>query len=384
MVAAVRRGQSLRSVARRFRVRLATVQYWVRHAAGQRLDRVDFTTRPSAPRRTRRTDPAMEEQVITARQQLQRDSDLGDHGAAAIHQALRDQGVACVPSVRTIGRILRRRGLLDARTRVRRPPPPRGWYLPRLAARRVELDSFDKVEGLVIKDGPHVEILNGVSLHGGLPASWPVAEPLLARQVVDALVEHWRAWGLPGYAQFDNESLFQGTHTHPDVVGRVTRLCLSLGVTPVFAPPRETGFQAMTEGFNNLWQARVWRRFTHTDLASLQDRSTRYLTALRRHRVERIDAAPRRRRFPAGWRLNLQKRLGGLIIYLRRTNAEGDVELLGRRFQVGGTWPGRLVRAEVDLDAECIRFYALRRREPTQQPLLASVPYSLPHRRFHE
>ena len=384
MVAAVRRGQSLRSVARRFRVRLATVQYWVRHAAGQRLDRVDFTTRPSAPRRTRRTDPAMEERVITARQQLQRDSDLGDHGAAAIHQALRDQGVACVPSVRTIGRILRRRGLLDARTRVRRPPPPRGWYLPRLAARRVELDSFDKVEGLVIKDGPHVEILNGVSLHGGLPASWPVAEPLLARQVVDALVEHWRAWGLPGYAQFDNESLFQGTHTHPDVVGRVTRLCLSLGVTPVFAPPRETGFQAMTEGFNNLWQARVWRRFTHTDLASLQDRSTRYLTALRRHRVERIDAAPRRRRFPAGWRLNLQKRLGGLIIYLRRTNAEGDVELLGRRFQVGGTWPGRLVRAEVDLDAECIRFYALRRREPTQQPLLASVPYSLPHRRFHE
>ena len=384
MVAAVRRGQSLRSVARRFGVRLATVQYWVRHAAGQRLDRVDFSTRPSAPRQTRRTEPAMEERVIRLRRQLRQESDLGDHGAAAIHQALRAEGLGAVPSVRTIGRILQRRGLLDARARARRPPPPRGWYLPRLAARRAELDSFDKVEGLVIKDGPHLEVLNGVSLHGGLPASWPVAEPLTAQQVVDALVEHWRSWGLPGYAQFDNESLFQGTHTHPDVVGRVTRLCLSLAVTPVFVPPRETGFQAMTEGFNNLWQARVWRRFEHTGLAGLQDRSARYVAALRRQRAERIDAAPRRRPFPAGWRLNLQKRPQGLILYLRRTNAAGGVDLLGHPFQVSATWPGRLVRAEVDLDAERIRFYALRRREPAQQPLLGSVPYVLPRRRFHE
>src|SRR5437660_634408 len=139
MVVAVRRGQSLRAVARRFHVRLQTVQYWVRHAAGQRLDRVDFRTRPPVPRRTRRVAPALEERVIALLQQLQRDSDLGDHGAAAIQQALRAEGRDAVPSVRTIGRILRRRGLLDARARVRRPPPPRGWYLPRLAARRTEL-----------------------------------------------------------------------------------------------------------------------------------------------------------------------------------------------------------------------------------------------------
>ena len=38
--------------------------------------------------------------------------------------------------------------------------------------------------------------------------------------------------------------------------------------------------------------------------------------------------------------------------------------MLGRRFEVDATWPHRLVRAEVDLDAGRIRFYALRRREP--------------------
>src|SRR5207244_8619474 len=102
------------------------------------------------------------------------------------------------------------------------------WYLPELVARRVDLDSFDVVEGLVIKDGPQVEVLNGVSLHGGLVASWPRGQTLTAAFVVACLVEHWRKYGLPAYAQFDNDTIFQGTHAHPDAIGRVSRLCLSL------------------------------------------------------------------------------------------------------------------------------------------------------------
>jgi hypothetical protein len=47
---------------------------------------------------------------------------LGVCGAAMIQQALREQGHTHPPSVRTINRILRRRGALDGRTRVRRPP----------------------------------------------------------------------------------------------------------------------------------------------------------------------------------------------------------------------------------------------------------------------
>jgi hypothetical protein len=41
-------------------------------------------------------------------------------------------------------------------------------------------------------------------------------------------------------------------------------------------------------------------------------------------------------------------------------------------------------RAEVDLDAGQIRFYALRRRERDQHPLLNTVPYELPRRGFGE
>src|SRR5262249_34369590 len=158
-----------------------------------------------------------------------------------------------------------------------RPPPPPGWYLPEVARRGRELDSFDIVEGLVIRNGPQVEVLNGISLHGGLVVSWPRDQSIIAKFVVERLAEHWRQFGLPGYAQFDNDTVCQGTHAHPDTVGRVSRLCLSLGVSPVFVPPREPGFEASIENYNGSLQARVWARFQHDDLVGLIDQSSRHV-----------------------------------------------------------------------------------------------------------
>lgn len=383
MVAAVRGGASLRSAARRFGVSLLTVQRWVQRAQGQRLDRVDWSDLPHTPRHTLRTPATLEDRVLSLRRELKETSDLGEFGAVAIQRALREQSESAVPAVRTIGRILERRGALDRQRRVRRRPPLPGWYLPEVASHRAELDSFDAVEGLVIKDGPQVEVLNGVSLHGGLVASWPDLAVTAQRTVV-ALVEHWRAWGLPSYAQFDNDTRFQGPHQYPNTLGRVIRLCLSLEVTPVFAPPRESGFQAAIESYNGRWQANVWARFQHQSLATLQAQSAKYVAASRVRASVRIDDAPARHPFPESWQLDFRPPLQGRVIFLRRTTEAGAVSLLGHTFAVDAHWPHRLVRSEVDLQAGVIRFYALRRRDPAQQPLLCEMPYEFPQRPFRE
>jgi len=322
--------------------------------------------------------------VLQVRQDLRQHSDLGFYGAAAIRDELTRRRSEPLPAVRTINRILQRHGVFDGRRQHRRPPPPVGWYLPDLAARGVDLDSFDVVEGLVIKDGPQVEVLNGVSLHGGLVASWPRGQTVTAAFVVACLVAHWQEFGLPAYAQFDNDTIFQGTHAHPDVIGRVSRVCLSLKVTPVFVPPREMGFQAAIEGFNGSWQSRVWARWQHQDLLQLQERSDRHVTALRCHRAARLEAAPRRRPFPRNWELDLQTLTRGRLIYLRRTNATGAVEVLGHTFAVDRQWAHRLVRVEVDLKAGRLRVYRLRRREPKDQPLLKEIPHRIPDRGLRE
>jgi len=384
MVMAVRKGDSIHEVASRFRVSRPLVRRWVRHAEGQRLDRVDWSNRlPGRRQPINKTSTQLEDLVVALRRELKETSALGEYGAAAIRWELQRRRIRPLPSLRTIGRILERRGALDGRRRVRRPAPPRGWYLPGVVAHRAELDSFDIVEGLVIRGGINVEVLNGISLHGGLPASWPKGT-ITAKTVVEAMLQHWRRHGLPDYVQFDNDTVFQGAHHHPDTIGRVTRLCLSLKVIPIFTPPQETGFQAAIENFNGRWQAKVWSRFTHTSRRSLQSRSAKFITASRRRAAARIENAPARRPFPKDWKLNLQATPEGCIIFLRRTDANGQASLLGHVFPVDTTWPHRLVRAEVDLNRKRIRLYALRRRDPAYQPLLNEVHYEFPRRRFHE
>ena len=108
------------------------------------------------------------------------------------------------------------------------------------------------------------------------------------------------------------------------------------------------------------------------------------MAAVRARRSERIDTAPSRRAFPATWQLDLQAHPRGRIIFVRRTDAAGAVRLLERSYAVDPHWANRLVRAEFDLDAGKIRFYALRRKEPTVQPMLREINHRLPKRKFRE
>jgi putative transposase len=400
MVASVRRGIAVREVARRAGVSHSIVLFWVDRAKGRRLDRVDFADRPAGCRvAANRVARRIERLVLELRRTLRTRSDLGEYGAAAIHRALVDRRTQLkrIPSPRTIGRILLRHGALDAGLRVRRPSPRRGWHLPDVAAQRVELDSIDIVEGLAIrgdrarrKPATEVQVLNLISLHGALPvlhgalpASW-IRPQITAKFTMDALIEHWRRFGLPAYAQFDNDRIFTGAHARPNTIGRVIRLCLGLGVTPVFAVPREHGPQSMIESYNGRWQAKVWQRFTHRSINALSERSRRFVEASRVRNAVRIDAAPLRRAFPDDWKLDLRTELRGVLIFLRRTTPAGRANVLGRDYFVSRQWCSRMIRAEVDFDREQIRFYALRRRTPEHQPLLKTTRYSPPDWEFHE
>jgi len=209
MVREVRRGRSMRAVARDFRVSLSTLQWWVERARGRRLDRVDWEDRAPVPHRVHRTAAAVEDTILAVREELRTHSDLGELGAQAIRRELLARGAAVVPAVRTIGRILARRGVLER--------------------------------------------------------------------------------------------------------GRALAL---------------------------------------------------------------------RRPFPTTWTPDLQQPPHGQLIFVRRASEQGTVYLLGHWLLVTPAWAHRLVRAEVPVPAGEIQFYGLRRRQPHDQPLLASVPYALPPRPF--
>lgn len=382
MVRAVRGGEPIRSVAGRFGVSVGTVHFWVERCDGQRLDRCDFDDRRSgAPRPWNRASAATERRVLSVRRELKERSVLGEYGAVSIQASMRERAYTPVPSVASISRILVRRGAVDALGRQRHPAPPRGWYLPVVAKGDAELDSLDVIEDLKLKGGPLISVLTATSLHAGAVQAWP-SEQVSAKGVVECLIERWQELGVPRFAQFDNDTIFQGAHQWPDSIGRVSRLCLALDVTPVFAPPREPGFQNSIEGFNGLWQAKVWQRFEFSDLQALIRHSACYIEARRQRNGKRLEVAPTRRPFPKAFRFNPKQPVHGTLIYLRRTDGKGRVQLLGHQLLVHAQWINRLVRCEVHLDRSQIKCFALRRRAPTQQTLLATLPYHWPNKSF--
>ena len=224
-------------------------------------------------------------------------------------------------------------------------------------------------------------MLTGISLAGGIPAAFP-QKSRSAKQTIEDLVAHWQRHGLPAYAQFDNGTVFFGNGLHRDAIGRVARLCLSLGVIPVFAPPREHGIQNLIEGFNSLWKRKVWHRFKWTSRAELRLGCDLYVEALLERRAQRRDSAPPRRPFPNDWKLDLNAPFRGSMILVRRVKENGTVNVLGNLFDVPGEWSNRLVRAEVDFDVHEVRIYGLSRRQTAVQPHLCTIPHKIVQKRF--
>ena len=345
--------------------------------------RLDWSDQSTVPRRQGRQTPVrLPRRVLSLRPEL-RQGDRGFIGAQSIHAALRaGSPKARLPSRRTIGRILQAHGALEGVRRVRRSAPPAGWYLPDVAAGTAELDAFDVIEDLPLEAGPRLDVLTTRALGGSVGGAW-VSAARRARGLCARRETHWRQHGGPAYAQFDNDARFQGTPTHPDVLGQVIRCCLSLGVTPVFAPPREHGPQTLKESFNPLWPQKVWHRFHHADPAAFPATRDRFVAADQQRRAAREDQSPVRRAFPKRGRLDLPSRPRGTVIYLRRTDAAGAIRVLGHRGEVDALWAHRLVRAAVDLDAHQIRGYKLRRRAPEEQPLAKTFKYVFPKKYFH-
>jgi hypothetical protein len=385
MVAAVRQGRPQRQVATAFGVALSTLQWGLTRAGTAPLDQVDWSTHPRAPGRAHNcTSPEVALAVLACRQRVATTSALGFYGAPIIADTWRAERTRLpLPSVRTIGRILQRHGVLDGRRRLRRQAPPPGWSVPALHLRQAEVDAFDGIEGLVIESRGELEGLTGKALWGPAAVAWPRLG-VTAHTVLEPVWPYGRRHGLPYFAQFDNDTRVQGGHHHPDVLGRVVRVCLSLGITPSFVPPREPGFQAVIEHFNGRWPAKVWQRFHHVDLAMVQSRSEQFLAAYCRRMAQRTEHSPPRRPSPTDWSLNLQAHPRGQMIYLRRPAAQGPVSLLGRSFPVDPLWPHRLLRCEVDFEHHQIRWYRLRRRAPDQQPLVKTIKSVFPTTRFIE
>ena len=86
--------------------------------------------------------------------------------------------------------------------------------------------------------------------------------------VTKALINCWQTLGIPSYLQMDNILTARGSNRYPHSFGLVIRLCLTLGIQPLFIPLNEPWRNGIIEHFQNvfdkmLFRSQVFQGFSH-------------------------------------------------------------------------------------------------------------------------
>jgi putative transposase len=191
-------------------------------------------------------------------------------GKQAIQWEMIDMEVQPIPSLSTIGRILRRRDLTYRRTGRYEPKGKKYPALPALLPNQTQ--QVDLV-GPCYLTGP----IRFYSLHAVDTAINRCGiEPMPskgAQSILDAVYAVWLRMGIPDNLQVDNELVFYGSPTHPRGMGPLIRLCLRYGVNLWFIPPSEPWRNGVVEKFNDHYQQRFLAKVTMASMPQLRQES---------------------------------------------------------------------------------------------------------------
>jgi putative transposase len=191
-------------------------------------------------------------------------------GNQAIQWEMNDMEIQPIPSLSTIGRILRRRELTHRRTG---RYIPKGKKYPELPALLPNQTHQVDLVGPCYLTGP----IRFYSLHAVDTAINRCGiEPMpsrAAQSVLDAVYAVWLRMGIPENLQVDNELAFFGSPAHPRGMGPLIRLCLRYDVNLWFIPPSEPWWNGVVEKFNDHYQQKFLAKVTMASMPQLRRES---------------------------------------------------------------------------------------------------------------
>lgn len=213
-----------------------------------------FEDHPKAPHHQRnRISHELERQMVEIRVELQ-NTKYSQIGANAINWHLQKVGLPPVP-VATINRVIRRHEL----TKKKRKYQPRKTAYPTwpcLAPNSVH--QADLVGPRFIKNDGRFYCLNVMDIYTHRAKLNP-CRTKADHNIASGLVESWKYLGIPDFLQVDNELSFRGSNRFPHSFGIVIRLCLSMGVQPVFIPVGEPWRNPQIESFQDVFDKAFFR-----------------------------------------------------------------------------------------------------------------------------
>ncbi|MGO8987652.1 MAG: integrase core domain-containing protein [bacterium] len=194
-------------------------------------------------------------------------------GNQAIQWEMIDMEAQPIPSLSTIGRILRRRELTHRRTG---RYIPKGKKYPELPGALPNQTHQVDLVGPCYLTGPiRFYSLNAVDTAINRCGIEPMPSKA-AQSVLDAVYAVWLRMGIPENVQVDNELAFYGSPTHPRGMGPLIRLCLRYGVHLWFIPPSEPWRNGLVEKFNDHYRQKFLDKVTMVSIPQLRQESLEF------------------------------------------------------------------------------------------------------------
>lgn len=191
-------------------------------------------------------------------------------GHQVIQWEMADMNVWPLPSLSTIGRILRRRELTHGRTG---RYTPKGKKYPELPTHLPNQTHQVDLVGPCYLSGPiRFYGLNAIDAAINRCGIEPMPSKA-AQSILDAVYAVWLRMGIPQNLQVDNEMAFYGSPTHPRGMGPLIRLCLHYGVHLWFIPPFELWRNGIVEKFNDHYRQKFLNKVAMSSLSQLREES---------------------------------------------------------------------------------------------------------------
>jgi transposase InsO family protein len=303
----------------------------------------------------------MEQAVIATREQLV-NTLYASIGAQNICWEMQ-QTTGRMPSVATVNRVIKRNKLTRKRLRYQAKGVKYPVF-PVVNASNI-LHQMDNVGPRYLKNDGRFYAINIIDTHDRRVRINPKRRQN-KDAIVGAMLRSWNYLGLPDYLQMDNTLSTQGSHRYPHSFGLVIRLCLHLGIQPVYIPIREPWRNAFIERFNNdfdkrFFRAQFFRNFQHlceqaVNYELFHDTKHRYST-LKGHTPEQ-SCTGIKRRLPEEFMLPEKLAIApGHVHLIRFIRSNRILDIFGEKFPMPMDLEYEYVRATIDTAREKLFIY---------------------------
>ena len=328
-----------------------------------------FQEHSKAPKNIhRKTDLEIEKVVVDVRKSLvegeTEDTKYRCIGAEEIEFRMDELGYSenDIPSIPTIKRIIKRnKPIKQKRKRYVRCKSKKRYTL--LNPTKVnEMHQIDIVGPRYIKGYGAISSINMIDVVSNKAQIQQYTSGTMD-YVLDVLQDYWTNNGIPNYLQMDNVGCFIGDLKHPRHFSRVVRLCLYLGIEPVFIAKSQPWMNGSIESFNDEFEEKLWSKETFKNMEHIRKESKIFLMRhnnrqdwkSRKMTLEKIPI----RKIPADFKIDVNNLplTEGKVHFIRKVDKEGIINVLNEDFNIDKSLAHDYVWATLNIKEEQLTVY---------------------------